>query len=48
MSTKLKVAIIGGGMGGLCLAVALLRAGITIDIFEQAVDDNTFCLLKSC
>lgn len=39
MSSKLKVAIIGGGMGGLCLAIALLRSGITVDIFEQAVCD---------
>ncbi|KAF8590394.1 FAD/NAD(P)-binding domain-containing protein [Ramaria rubella] len=31
-----KVAIIGGGMGGLALAVGLIRGGIKVDIFEQA------------
>lgn len=42
MEKGLKVAIVGGGMGGLCLAVALMRSGIAIDIFEQAV-----CPLRS-
>ena len=32
-----NVAIIGGGMGGLALAVGLIRGGVKVDIFEQAV-----------
>ncbi|GJJ14209.1 hypothetical protein Clacol_008471 [Clathrus columnatus] len=35
-SKDFKVAILGGGMGGLCLAVGLLKSGIKIDVFEQA------------
>jgi 2-polyprenyl-6-methoxyphenol hydroxylase-like FAD-dependent oxidoreductase len=37
-STKapLSVAIIGGGMGGLAAACAMGRAGLKVDIFEQA------------
>jgi salicylate hydroxylase len=31
-----SVAIIGGGLGGLCLAIALLRRGIRVKIYEQA------------
>lgn len=33
---KLRVAIIGAGMGGLATAAALDRAGIEADVFEQA------------
>jgi len=33
---KPKVAIVGGGIGGVFLAVALARAGIKVDLFEQA------------
>ncbi|KAF8523769.1 hypothetical protein BU17DRAFT_43512 [Hysterangium stoloniferum] len=31
-----KVAIVGGGMAGLTLAVGLIRGGVKVDIFEQA------------
>src|SRR6201995_6073222 len=34
--TKLSVAIIGAGMGGLAPAAALHRAGIKADVYEQA------------
>ncbi|KAJ9107633.1 hypothetical protein QFC21_001093 [Naganishia friedmannii] len=33
---ELSVAIVGGGMGGLAAAVALGRAGVKVDLFEQA------------
>ncbi|KAJ9123085.1 hypothetical protein QFC22_001275 [Naganishia vaughanmartiniae] len=33
---SLSVAIVGGGMGGLAAAVALGRAGVKVDLFEQA------------
>lgn len=37
MSQKLqKVAIVGAGIGGLTAALALLRAGIDVDVYEQA------------
>ncbi|KAF8530029.1 hypothetical protein BU17DRAFT_78551 [Hysterangium stoloniferum] len=31
-----KVAIVGGGVAGLALAVGLIRGGVQVDIFEQA------------
>ena len=31
-----KVAIVGGGIGGLTAALALLRSGIDVDVYEQA------------
>jgi len=31
-----KIAIVGGGIGGLTAALALLRAGIDVDVYEQA------------
>src|SRR5260370_28013691 len=34
--TRLSVAIVGGGMGGLGTAAALHRAGIGCDVYEQA------------
>src|SRR5437868_8647963 len=34
--TKLSVAIVGGGMGGLATAAALHRSGIGVDVYEQA------------
>src|ERR1700675_1605704 len=34
--TKLSVAIVGGGMGGLATAAALHRAGIEVNVYEQA------------
>src|SRR5262245_63570777 len=30
------IAIVGGGIGGLATALALLRAGIDVDVYEQA------------
>jgi 6-hydroxynicotinate 3-monooxygenase len=33
---KLSVAIVGAGMGGLATAAALHRAGIAVDVYEQA------------
>ncbi len=38
MSTgrQLKVAIIGGGLGGIAAALSLLRAGIDAEVYEQA------------
>lgn len=32
-----KVAIVGGGLCGLALAVGLLKAGINVEIYEAAV-----------
>ncbi|MDE1167927.1 MAG: FAD-dependent monooxygenase [Pseudomonas sp.] len=34
--TPLKIGIIGAGIGGLCAAIALLRAGHDVQVFEQA------------
>lgn len=36
-SKDFNVAILGGGMGGLALAVGLIRGGVKVDVFEQAV-----------
>ena len=36
MSNALSVAIIGAGMGGLATAAALRRAGMTVNVYEQA------------
>jgi salicylate hydroxylase len=33
---RLRVAVIGAGIGGLTAALALLRAGIDVEVFEQA------------
>jgi 2-polyprenyl-6-methoxyphenol hydroxylase-like FAD-dependent oxidoreductase len=33
---KLRIAIIGGGSGGLTLAVALRQRGIAADVYEQS------------
>ena len=33
----MKVLIIGGGAGGLCLAHGLLKTGIEVQVFEQQV-----------
>ena len=35
-ATTFSVAIIGGGIGGLCLTIALLRRGIPVKVYEQA------------
>jgi 2-polyprenyl-6-methoxyphenol hydroxylase-like FAD-dependent oxidoreductase len=43
MKTKnLKVLIIGGGIGGLCLAQGLKKAGINFVIFERNKDNNSW------
>src|ERR1700761_4902283 len=34
--SKLSVAVIGAGMGGLATAAALTRAGIDVQVYEQA------------
>ena len=36
MSKALRIAIVGGGIGGLTLAVALRQRGIEADVYEQA------------
>src|SRR6476620_10391776 len=36
MSTNNKVAIVGAGIGGLTAALALIRQGIGVDVYEQA------------
>ena len=36
MARKLKVAIVGGGIGGIAAALALQRAGIEAEVYEQA------------
>jgi salicylate hydroxylase len=33
-----RIAVIGGGIGGLSAAVALRRAGIEVDVYEQALE----------
>jgi salicylate hydroxylase len=33
-----KIAVIGGGIGGLTAALALLRRGIDVDVYEQSKD----------
>jgi salicylate hydroxylase len=35
-AAPLKIAVIGGGIGGLSAAVALRRAGFAVDVYEQA------------
>jgi salicylate hydroxylase len=34
----LKIAVIGGGIGGLTAALALLRRGIDVDVYEQSTE----------
>jgi 2-polyprenyl-6-methoxyphenol hydroxylase-like FAD-dependent oxidoreductase len=31
-----KIAVIGGGIGGLTAAIALARQGVTVEVYEQA------------
>jgi len=33
---RLRLAVIGGGIGGLATALALLRRGIDVDVYEQS------------
>jgi len=35
-TTKPNLAIVGGGISGVVLAIALLRRGIDVQIYEQA------------
>src|SRR6476661_1515646 len=35
-NNKLRIAIVGGGVGGLTLALALRQRGIAADVYEQA------------
>ncbi|MEU8088685.1 FAD-dependent monooxygenase [Micromonospora sp. NPDC049101] len=35
MSDSLRVAVAGAGLGGLCLAQGLLRAGVDVDVYER-------------
>ena len=36
MAAAAKIAIIGAGIGGLAAALALLRRGLDVDVYEQA------------
>jgi 2-polyprenyl-6-methoxyphenol hydroxylase-like FAD-dependent oxidoreductase len=36
VNAPLAIAIVGGGMGGLAAACAMGRAGLKVDVFEQA------------
>jgi salicylate hydroxylase len=36
MAVNKSVAIVGGGIGGLTAALALIRRGIDVDVYEQA------------
>jgi salicylate hydroxylase len=36
MTSALRIAVIGGGIGGLAAAVSLHRAGFAVDVYEQA------------
>ena len=38
MSNKLRIAIVGGGIGGLTLALALRQRGFEPDVYEQAAE----------
>ena len=37
LSKDFKVAVVGGGISGLFLAVALVQVGVYVEIFEAAV-----------
>ena len=38
MIRALRIAIVGGGIGGLTLAVALRQRGLEADVYEQAAE----------
>ena len=38
MTSSHSIAVIGGGIGGLAAALALLRQGIDVDIYEQSAE----------
>lgn len=31
---KYSIAVVGGGIGGLCAAIGLLRQGVAVEIYE--------------
>jgi hypothetical protein len=35
---KMKISVVGGGIGGLTAALSLLRQGFDVDVYEQAVE----------
>lgn len=37
---KYSLAIVGGGIGGLCTAIGLLKQGIEVHIYEGIVTDE--------
>ena len=37
---RLKIAIAGGGVGGMAAAIALRKAGHDVEVFEQALIIN--------
>jgi 2-polyprenyl-6-methoxyphenol hydroxylase-like FAD-dependent oxidoreductase len=40
MTNELRVLVIGGGIGGLCLAQGLKKAGIKVDVYERDLSPN--------
>ena len=34
----MRVAVVGGGVGGLTAAIALARKGVAVEVFEQAAE----------
>src|ERR1700728_1715756 len=40
MAVRLKIAVIGAGIGGLTAALSLRQAGFTVEIYEQAPELN--------
>src|ERR1043165_1064187 len=36
MRTKLRILVVGAGIGGLTAAIALRQAGFTVEVFERA------------
>lgn len=41
----MQVAIVGGGICGLTCAIALMKAGVDVQVYEAAVDILPFILL---
>ena len=35
---KYSIAIVGGGIGGLCTAIGLLHQGVPVEIYEGTID----------
>jgi 2-polyprenyl-6-methoxyphenol hydroxylase-like FAD-dependent oxidoreductase len=40
LTAPLRIAVIGGGIGGLAAAVSLLRAEFDVDVYEKAPQLN--------